>query len=95
MKKRGADLYKTVILEKKISLKITGRVLLLLLLPTIQETDCREFLQPLLAETSAKGDFWGGNPLVIEFRETLLAERQNPKPGHRLADRRGPSGQLT
>ena len=40
----------------KFSLKITGRVLLLLLLPTIQETKNREFLQPLLAEGSAKGD---------------------------------------
>ena len=58
--KKATPVKKTPTVKEKISLKIPGRVFLMLLLPTIQETNCREFLQPLLAETSAKDDVWGG-----------------------------------
>ena len=54
--KKATPVKKTPTVKEKISLKTTGRVLLLLLLPTIQENENREFLQPLLAEGSAKSD---------------------------------------
>ena len=85
-------LYKTVILEKESASKSqVGFSLCFCNQPfrrPIAENFCKHSLQKVLRRET----FGFRDPLGIEFRETLLAERQNPKPGHRLADRRSVRG---